>query len=318
MVWLWDKLKQNVLNRFNINWDATNTIIDVFATFFLLSYAKLVFANLRTLSYGISLNVNNVSLQQTLHVMSDPSIKYFGNEYLPFTITSVFIFLLVVLPIPLLLALYPIRSFMTLLFKCPIGGRAMAAINIFVQKFYCCYRDSTEGGRDMRSLVGLYFFLRVLIHFVNVHQIPASLGFSIFVFIYIACSILIALAQPYKRQHMNIVDTLILVNLATLSLILGQLNGELPDTITQFFYISGSILASLPLLGLTGTLLHKIIKTTTKLPCCKGFLLHSHDQQEHNDTIDYDEIILGSRDDPELQECTVRVKEDDKEKFESS
>ena len=318
VVWLWDKLKQNVLNRFNINWDATNTIVDVFATFFLLSYAKLVFASLRTLSYGISLNVNNVSLQQTLHVMSDPSMKYFGNEHLPFAITSVFIFLLAVLPIPLLLALYPIRSFRTLLFKCPIGGRAMAAINIFVQKFYCCYRDSTEGGRDMRSLVGLYFFLRVLIHFVNVYQIPASLGFSIFVFIYIACSILIALAQPYKRQHMNNVDTLILVNLATLSLILGQLNGELPDTITQFFYISGSILASLPLLGLTGTLLYKIIKTTTKLPCCKSVLLHSHDQQEHNDTIDYNEIILESRDDPKLQECTVRVKEDDEEKFESS
>ena len=29
----------------------------------------------------------------------------------------------------------------------------MSAINIFVQKFYSCYRDSTEGGRDMRSLV---------------------------------------------------------------------------------------------------------------------------------------------------------------------
>ena len=67
IVWLWDKLKQSVLNRFNINWDAERTIIYVFATFFLLSYAKLVFASLRTLSYGILLNVNNFS---QLHVIA--------------------------------------------------------------------------------------------------------------------------------------------------------------------------------------------------------------------------------------------------------
>ena len=51
---------------------------------------------------------------------------------------------------------------------------------------------------------------------------------------------------------MNIADTLILADLATMSLILSQLSGELAFSSTLFFYISGSILASLPLLGLIG------------------------------------------------------------------
>jgi hypothetical protein len=41
-----------------------------------------------------------------------------------------------VLPVPLILALYPIRSIRSLLFKCPIGSRAITAMNIFVQKLY--------------------------------------------------------------------------------------------------------------------------------------------------------------------------------------
>ena len=298
VVWLWDKLKQNVLNRFNINSDTTNTIIDVFATFFLLSYAKLVFASLRTLHYGISLNVNNnCSLQQMLYVKSDTSMKFLGKEHLPFAITSVFIFLLAVLPIPLLLALYPIRSVRTLLFKCPIGGHTIAAMNIFVQKFYSCYRDSTDDGRDMRSLVCIYFFLRLLVYLMSLYLIPANVSFSILVFIYIACSTLIALTQPYKQPYMNKADILIFANLSLLSLILSQLSGELSDTFTIFLYISGSVLSSVPLFGIIGVIIYKIITKVNKLPCCKK-LQHLHHQDRHNDTEDHNQLIVVSRDDP--------------------
>ena len=65
VVWLWNKLKQIFCNCrcLNVDRDAMKTMIDVFATFFLLSYAKLVFACLRTLSYGRSLTLKIVSLQ---------------------------------------------------------------------------------------------------------------------------------------------------------------------------------------------------------------------------------------------------------------
>ena len=107
---------------------------------------------------------------------------------------------------------------------------------------------------------------------------------------------------------MNYIDTLILGNLATISLILSQLGAELSNTFTIFFYISGSTLTSLPLLGLIGALIYKIIGKVTKLPYCKR-LLHLHDQEGHNDTEDHDQLILESVS-RELQESTVIVKEE--------
>lgn len=313
-VWVWGKLKQSLQNRFNVNLDATSTIIDVFATFFLLSYAKLVFASLRTMYYQISLNANNNSLQQTFYVKSDPSMKFFDKEHFPFAITSLFILLFVVLPVPFLLALYPVRSIRTLLFKCPMGSHTRAAINLFVQKFCSCYRDSTDGGRDMRSLVSIYFFLRLLLHLVPTDQISANVSLSILAFMYISCGTLIALVQPYKRPYMNNADALILMNLAVITFILSQLSGKLPNASAVFFYISGSVLASLPLLVLIGMLIYKMIRKilAPKLPCCKRFL-HAHQQDAIDDG---DELISESRDDYELQEFTVNVEECD-EKYSS-
>ena len=84
VVWLWNKLMKKFHKCFSVNWDATNKIIDTFATFFLLSYAKFVYTSLKTLNYyGIIYNVNmNRSLHQTFYVKPDPSMKYLGKEHL--------------------------------------------------------------------------------------------------------------------------------------------------------------------------------------------------------------------------------------------
>jgi hypothetical protein len=238
-------------------------------------------------------------------------MKYFGIEHLPFAIISLFIFLSAVLPIPILLALYPFRRIRLIFFKCPIcSSRAITGINIFVERFYSCYRDGTgdEGGRDMRFLVSIYFFPRLLIHSLTIDQIPSNVGFSMLVFLYMACSTLIALAQPYKKKYMNIADALILLNLALLSLILSQLSGYQPSTSTSivFFYTIGSIIASLPLLTLTGVLIYKIIRKIAKLPCCIK-LLQSNQCSRHNE----DENLMTQSSDSheyhEIQELVVTV-----------
>ena len=315
MVWLWNNLIQRFHKCFSVSWDATNKIIDTFATFFLLSYAKFVFASLRALNnYGITFNLQlnmNLSLHQTLYVKPDPSMKYFGKEHLPFAITSMLIFLLIVLPIPLLLTLYPIGSFRSILFKCPIGSRTKTAINIFVQKFYSCYRDSTEGGRDMRSLISIFFILRVLNSLVTIDQIPTNISYSIPVFIFMACSILLALARPYKWLYMNIADALILANLATISPILSQLSGELSNSFTMFFlhkwqYIRFSSIAW----SHWNNHLQDIQKKKAKLSCCKK-LLRLHLWSGHNDTeSDYNnQVISVNSEHSDLQECARSVEE---------
>jgi hypothetical protein len=145
---------------------------------------------------------------------------------------------------------------------------------------------------------------------MTINQIPAKVSFSLLVFIYTASSTLIALTQPYKKKYMTIIDTLILANLATMSHILSQLGGELTKPSTLFFYAIGSLLAALPLLGLIGITIYKMIRNLANLQCCKRFL-HSYQRLRNNDMEDYDQDLefFASREDPESQECTVSVKE---------
>ena len=48
-------------------------MIDVFATIFLLCYAKLVFTCLRVLSYRVTFQVTNTIIYETYNVKSDPT-----------------------------------------------------------------------------------------------------------------------------------------------------------------------------------------------------------------------------------------------------
>lgn len=157
---------------------------------------------------------------------ADPSALYFNNKHLPFAILSIFVLLLAVMPLPLILTFYPVKVIRLLLFKFHISSRHVTATNIFVEKFYNCYRDCLDGGRDMRGLVSTYFFLRLIINFVNVYQILNVISFTANVILYAAFSLLISLLQPYKKTYMNVLDTLILANLAMLSLILDKYSGQ--------------------------------------------------------------------------------------------
>ena len=75
----------------------------------------------------------------------------------------------------------------------------MATFNIFVEKFYNCYRDGLDGGKDMRSFVCVYFLLRVVGNCVSVGKTLVDLSFTTIVLLYLVSSLFIALVQPYKK-----------------------------------------------------------------------------------------------------------------------
>ena len=307
IVWLWSKLKGCIL-KINVKYDGKNTMIDVFATFFLLSYAKLVFTCFRTIAFRTTINANNFSTENILHVKYDPSMGYFSLEHLPFAVTSCAIFLLIILPLPLLLALYPVRAFRELLFKCGLGTRTMAALHIFVEKFYSCYKDGLEGGRDMRSFVSVHFLLRVLGNYIMVDEILVDLSFTVVILLYVVSSLLIALVQPYKKTYMNIMDTLIMANLAFLSLVLDRYSGhgKTNSNSSIFYEVSGSILSTIPLFVLTGVIMYKIFKKVAiQLSCCvKLFDSNKQTIDEENET--FTQIIVRSESDPELPDRVLR------------
>lgn len=286
VIWLWNKFNK-CFPKWNAKQDARNTIIDVFVTFFLLSYAKLAFTCFRTISYGIAFNIDSFSELKILHAKVDASVKYFGTEHLPFAVTAAAILVLVVLPLPLLLALYPIRIFRdSLLFKCGLSNRSLVVFNIFVSKFYRSCRDGQDSGRDMRSFICVHFALRLIVYYLSVDEIldNVHLSFTPVILLYVASGFLIAIVQPYKRTYMNTTETLILANLAILSLVIDKYSSQddITSTSVVFYEIIGSIMSTIPLLGLTGVMIYMIIKKLAKMSTCCTKFLHSTTTNEED------------------------------------
>ena len=241
-------------------------MIDVFVSFFLLSYAKLMFMSIETMLRPVVIwNANNSSIHSSRCLFSDPNIDFYSGEYLPFVIISSILTLLVLL-LPILLALYPIRAFRLLLFKSRLISRHMGAINMFLDKFYSCYRDGLDGGRDMRSFVSLYYFVYWLIFgarvveelFRPVHLSVGAIVFTVFGF-------LLAVVRPYKKTYMNVSDTLILANLALFYILLDESVNYY--YLYSFYWIIISTLNCIPLLVLTVAIIFKVFRKLKKSSC---------------------------------------------------
>ena len=256
IVWLWNKLNRYVFRHISKRKDVNNTMIDVLATFILLSYAKILFIFIHTVVYFYSLNINNSTLSVTTHTSVDPSIGHFSNEHILFAVPSILVFFFTIEPSTLLLALYPIKAFRLLLFRCRCSGRLITAINIVVDKFYSSYRDGLDGRRDMIWLISLYFILR----FIQI--LGNQLGlFTLVSTIFLCSALLIAIVRPYKKAYMNNIDTLILTNLALIVIYVEKrFDLRNPNFLTITYQVTLIILTAHPLIILIAFIIYKIIK----------------------------------------------------------
>ena len=127
-----------------------------------------------------------------------------------------------------MLALYPLKAFQRLLRKIKLFKHQRATLHLFVEKFYSSYRDGLDGGKDMRSLASLYFFLRfflIIFHQSSLELIGlsvAGVGDAQVVAIFLrvvnigAVAVFIITVRPYKETYANILDALILSIMALL------------------------------------------------------------------------------------------------------
>ena len=191
-------------------------IIDVFTTFFLLSYSKIWYQTLMLLTSDEITNMNISGHHSTARqCVIDQNITYGGTYHLIFAIPSTFIF--IIFTPPLLLILYLIKMFQSCLSKYHLNS---IILNIFVDKIHNCYRNGLDGGRDMRSFSGLYFLLRIIPFVIN---LVARQLFKVYHAVYrwyfygavfFAAAVIVVLTKPYQKAYMNYLDSLILFDLA--------------------------------------------------------------------------------------------------------
>ena len=143
VVWIW-KPFHKLFAQFRRKWNIKHSIVNAFSTFLLFSYTKLMFVSFRLLGRLSIYNENGTVSHHTL--VFDPSLKRFGQTYLPFAVVAVTaIIRFAVLPI-LLLLLYPTRIFQKILRCCHF--RLAQTIRVFVDMYQGCIKDGTNGSRD--------------------------------------------------------------------------------------------------------------------------------------------------------------------------
>ena len=224
IVFLWRPFHRCFV-RLRRGWDTKNDLIDVFASFLLLSFVKIMYQTVIMFSVTrldtYSLSGEHLYYSYVSNI--DNSIPITSAKYIiPVISAAVTCIIFYLLPI-LLLVLYPFGTFRRMLSKLRLDR---ISLTIFTEKFHCCYRDCLDGKRDMRYFSGIHYFLVIPLLFCP------TLMSNIFKFnllfisgtILLIAALLIALCRPYKKMYMNVCDTLLLSHLAMICFMFSQAN----------------------------------------------------------------------------------------------
>ena len=224
-------------------WDKTSSMVDVFATFFLLSHGRLVY------QVVIFLQCQNLYFTKDgspdgIHVlMFMPYVDCKHRSYPVWAFSVLVLLAFNIIPL-LLLVCYPFKLFRVCLSNVKLER---LFISIFVEKFHGCYRDGLDGGRDMRSFSGLYYVMIIFLsQYTNLQIWRLSIScWLYYAFIFLSFTLLIIIVRPYKQKYVNILDTLLLVYAAVFFILLSRDPFAGEDTQIFIFLLIPSIVFGL-------------------------------------------------------------------------
>ena len=202
VVWMWKPFKMCV-RQYRNTWNIRSSLIEIFATFILLSSVKILGTSFQILSFTSTHDVAGNKLMQYYSVY-DASIEYFGATHLPYALLAIAISsIFVVLPF-LLLAVYPCRCFHKCLNHC---GPRFQALHVFMDAFQGSYRTQP---RDMRYFSAFYLFLRMLM-LAQPQIFPSTLFFFTLGILSLVSAAAVTIFQPYKVKTHNVIDAVLML-----------------------------------------------------------------------------------------------------------
>ena len=151
-----------------------------------------------------------VKISTYCRMVIDLQVAVESSEHIPYVVTAAVIVILFYCR-SCSLMLYLIKVFCHLLSKCHLD---FIALNIFIEKIHEDYKNGLDGGRDMRSLCGLCFILKVLL-MISAHRdhgISINDSNAIYFGILLGCALLVTLLKPYSKRYMSYLDTILLAN----------------------------------------------------------------------------------------------------------
>ena len=283
IVWMWKPFHKCFV-RFRRQWDIRTSLIDAFATFLLLSYAKLLSVSFDIL-YPTPIYNESGKLLNKSYLYFDATVEYFGKEHLPYAITAVVVLLVFIICPLLLLCLYPCRCFQKCLNHCRLQCHMLRT---FMDAFQGCYKDGTNGTRDCRYFAGVYLVVRIA-SFSAFAVSLQSVYFPIASIIFVTFALLTLLVQPYKSRVYNVVDTVFVFTLVlgcfgavSISMFI-EINYLRPVFILLYFFTL-VIALFFPHIYMTGLLLYWLLvhkgclrRVRNKFQCLESRRTHSEE-----------------------------------------
>ena len=246
-----------LFSLFRRNWDIRTSVIDAYATFFLLSYMKFLNTSFDLLAPTQVYHLNTYNYTHTWALYYAGDIEYFGKEHLPYGILAIAVMCFFVILPTVTLTLYPFAFFQKFLNLFPFRWNIL---HMFMDSFQGCYKNGTEPGtRDYRWFSAAYLVLRwvffILYGFTLNPAFYPLWSLSAIFFI-----ILLVIFRPYKASHqcyskINVVLLAIFAGFCVA--VFGYKSSA--HVYTQFFYVFSSLLGSVPLFFIIVLILHGIV-----------------------------------------------------------
>ena len=201
VVWMW-RPAQWCVRRHRNTWNIRTSLIEIFATFILFSYVKILGISVQILTSTATYDVAGNRLQH-YYTMYDGTMKYFGSAHRPYALLAIAISsVFVVLPF-LLLAVYPCRCFHKCLSYCRLKSQTL---HVFMDAFQGSYRIEP---RDLRYFSAFYPLLRILM-LVQFQIFPSKSILYTSGILSFASAAIVAMFQPYKVMVHNTIDSILL------------------------------------------------------------------------------------------------------------
>ena len=278
--------------RFQGQWNIQTSLIEAFVSFLLLSYVKFLSVSFDFLVPVHLYNVHGESMEPYLYV--DGTVEYFGKLHLPYAILAIIVLsIFIILPL-LLICMYPCHFFQKILNAYKLRCQAL---HIFMDAFQGCYKNGTDGTRDCRWLSAMYLLVRISFLIVFAVTVSSSVIMACFIVgvMFTFFSILFTVVQPYKTPIYNILDAVLLANVALIYFcIVAKLLPKIPFTgivnLSPLDYLVNTMLCvfiSVPFIYVTVRVLYWLFFRHTKISAlvrklhqlCKG-ALRQNDPEE--------------------------------------
>ena len=249
IVFIWKPFRL-FFRYFRENWDIRTSVIDSFATFFLLSYVKILSTSTDMMLATPVYRLHSKKIHYRLYYAGN--IKFLYGDHIPYAALS-FSMLTVFIVVPtLILICYPFRCFQKCLSYYQIQ---LHCLHTFVDSFQGCYKDGTEPGTyDLRWLSSYGLILRFGICLLFAFTL-SSMYFVYIVILLISMTIILINFQPYKNSvvHYTTIDASFLI---LLSLFFTTISGNnITDSTGQkylsIFYALGVISCIIPIIYIT-------------------------------------------------------------------